>query len=205
MTTRKPKECSKCGGTEFYKCGGCKQCKKERNREWVAKNRDKYLDYMREANKKHAASKKRYHEANKADRLAKDRVRYAIKKHIYNGNKKNKIYDGKTYREHYNELMRKWKRRNKHKTCANEAYRRAMLIQATPPWANKILIEKVYSVSRARTEETGINHNVDHIVPLISDIVCGLHVHENLRVITAKQNINKGNKFNTTTVITTNQ
>jgi 5-methylcytosine-specific restriction endonuclease McrA len=45
------------------------------------------------------------------------------------------------------------------------------------------------------TKLTGERYVVDHIVPLISEAVCGLHVPWNLRVITQDENLRKSNKL----------
>ncbi|MBT2771330.1 hypothetical protein J7J47_03680 [Halomonas sp. ISL-60] len=56
-------------------------------------------------------------------------------------------------------------------------------------------ILKYYEESNRLTQETGIQHNVDHIVPLNGEKVSGLHVHWNLRVVTEKDNKIKSNKI----------
>lgn len=97
------------------------------------------------------------------------------------------------------EQFRKWARdyirRNPSKHRHNTARRRAALIQRTPAWADLPKIAEFYREAVRLTLETGVPHHVDHIIPLQGKNVCGLHVHTNLRVIPAKQNIAKGNRF----------
>jgi hypothetical protein len=66
---------------------------------------------------------------------------------------------------------------------------------ATPPWADKALIRRLYRDAKRLTKETGTLHSVDHIIPLKGDLVCGLHVHYNLRVLPMAANLAKGNIF----------
>lgn len=66
---------------------------------------------------------------------------------------------------------------------------------ATPTWANREAMLAIYRERDARVAATGIPHDVDHIVPLVSRVVCGLHCEFNLRVITATENRKKSNRF----------
>jgi hypothetical protein len=75
------------------------------------------------------------------------------------------------------------------------AKRRAVQIAATPSWANEFFIEQAYELAQLRTERLGVKWEVDHIVPLQSDLVCGLHVEHNLRVIPATANRSKKNHW----------
>ena len=63
--------------------------------------------------------------------------------------------------------------------------------QATMSWTNMTLIEEFYHRAQLLTKETGIKHEVDHVIPLKGKTVCGLHVHDNLQVITKTENIQK--------------
>lgn len=88
-------------------------------------------------------------------------------------------------------LNREWR----HYRTAAVAKRRSIKLRATPRWADYGEILAIYEKARRMTEETGIQHHVDHIVPLIHPKVCGLHVHGNLQVLTATENCSKSNKF----------
>lgn len=77
---------------------------------------------------------------------------------------------------------------------ARGARRRAVEIKATPSWANPFFIAEVYDLAHRRTKSTGIEWHVDHIVPLQSDLVCGLHVERNLDCIPAFENLSKHNR-----------
>jgi hypothetical protein len=72
--------------------------------------------------------------------------------------------------------------------------RNAEKLKATPSWANLFFIEEAYDLAQRRTEATGFQWHVDHIVPLRSKRVCGLHVEHNLQVIPARTNLAKGNR-----------
>lgn len=78
------------------------------------------------------------------------------------------------------------------------AKRRAKKKKATPSWDNEwqvFAMQEAYRLARQRTDTTNVRHEVDHIVPLQHNKVCGLHVIENLQVIPAFVNRTKSNKF----------
>ena len=73
--------------------------------------------------------------------------------------------------------------------------RRVQMRLATPRWANIDAIMEIYIQRSEMTRETGIEHHVDHVIPIQHPRVCGLHCEANLRVITASANCSKSNKF----------
>lgn len=88
-----------------------------------------------------------------------------------------------------------WSRNNPAKRMATKAARRAREKFATPGWADLVRIESVYATAALRTKETGQRWQVDHIVPLVSPLVCGLHVESNLQVVPAFVNQSKNNRW----------
>lgn len=87
---------------------------------------------------------------------------------------------------------------NRAKLNAKGAKRRAKKHSATPPWLTEQHFKKIkdfYFKAEKMTLDTGVPHEVDHIVPLQGKNVCGLHVPWNLQVITASENCKKGIKL----------
>lgn len=97
-------------------------------------------------------------------------------------------------REKMSARYREWRIANRAHNSARGASRRAREKRATPVWANHFFIEEAYDLAQLRTKATGFKWHVDHIVPLISKRVCGLHVENNLQVIPATTNASKGNR-----------
>lgn len=73
--------------------------------------------------------------------------------------------------------------------------RRAAKLKRTPAWADLDAIRAIYGEARQMTKNTGVQHHVDHIIPLKGTTVCGLHVQNNLQIITATENMKKHNKW----------
>jgi hypothetical protein len=96
--------------------------------------------------------------------------------------------------ERLRKSMRKWKRANPDKVNAEKARRRAVKTNATPPWANQKTIQNFYTEAKKLERLTKIAYHVDHIYPLKSDFLCGLHVENNLQVLTAEENLSKNNR-----------
>ena len=89
----------------------------------------------------------------------------------------------------------RWARENPDKHAVLNARRRAAKLLRTPPWANLAKIAEFYTTASRMTIETGAVYHVDHVIPLQGELVSGLHVHNNLRVILGVDNSRKRNKF----------
>lgn len=66
------------------------------------------------------------------------------------------------------------------------------LARATPAWADRGQIYRIYNEA-ADLRAEGIPATVDHFYPLAGELVSGLHVHQNLRIVSHLDNSRKNN------------
>lgn len=121
---------------------------------------------------------KQYSLANK-EKIRAYQSRYAV---IYNQKNAGKV----------RARRKAWCDANPHKLNAQWMKRHAAKLRATPAWVDHAKIEEFYFAADFLGMVTGEWHEVDHVVPLQAKTVCGLHVHNNLQVLTRFDNRSKG-------------
>jgi len=96
------------------------------------------------------------------------------------------------------ESTREYRKKNPGSAARSNSMRKSAVRTATPKWLSKEQkreIDQIYTERWYKTWETGVEHHVDHIIPIKGKNVCGLNVPWNLRVVTAKENLSKNNRF----------
>lgn len=81
-----------------------------------------------------------------------------------------------------------WRKRNRRACYILAATRRARKKNAAPQWADLPTIKAFYLACPP-------GFQVDHIVPIQGETVCGLHVQYNLQYLTPRANQAKGNRL----------
>jgi hypothetical protein len=158
----------------------CKDCCAARSSAYVAENKEQVSEY-----------KKRWRAENLTRLKEAKRARY--RKNAADAKQKVAAYRIK-HPERVKSYKAKWKQSNRHKTREYRFVRGQAQRQATPAWADREAMVAIYRTAREVTKITGAEHHVDHIVPVRSRVVCGLHCEQNMQILDAKANISKNNR-----------
>ena len=107
-------------------------------------------------------------------------------------------YGDEAYKEKKREASRRYYQENKSKWDKAFVKRRKQekLAKRVSTERDKLQIKRMKLEAQLATINTGVKHEVDHIVPLIHEKVCGLHTAANCQVLTKADNRRKGARFN---------
>jgi hypothetical protein len=173
----------------------CKPCARARTKEWRSENpervKEKNIAWAKENPERVKELNKKWHK-NNADRHAR-RHRDWRERNLEEQLEKEKAYReaNREKRTEYDKIRRQ---QNPEYFRAADARRRAAEQRAFPAWADSKAMLAIYVEAERISQETGIPYDVDHIVPLTSKRVCGLHCEANLQIIPASENRSKSNR-----------
>lgn len=190
------KTCKRKGHTNgrYVSSNGCVSCALE----YVLNNKEKR---SLQENKRRKQNKERYNAYNKKYKQENKEIVRERSKQYYQQNKESIIEKTtKYYNTHLEEAIKRtkdWQKQNPKKVRNIRQRANIKRKQAIPLWEvnEREEINALYDLRDKLTKETGIEHVVDHIVPISGNVVCGLHTLCNLRVITEKENLQKGKKL----------
>ena len=97
--------------------------------------------------------------------------------------------------ERSRELTKRWKYQHPDRVALMVDRRGDKLRRATPGWVENDLIRLVYMKRDTLSIQWGVDLTVDHIIPIQSTTVCGLHCWANLQLITREDNGRKHAKY----------
>jgi len=158
----------------------CKPCRADIQRQYSAKNE------VKEKNRKRKWARENPEKTNKWNRNNPEHIKQWKADRDYN----------RKYRlqnlEREKERLRKYSKTHSGEKNALNRKRYISKIRATPPWLTREHLENIKQIY-IKAKNSGMH--VDHIVPLKGKNVSGLHVPWNLQIISASDNIKKGNRF----------
>lgn len=168
----------------------CVACSREKVHERQRKKREQGDEYFLQMRRRHVRESY-YRDHDKSKELCRknaaayrerhpeylERQTEWLKQYRLNNPERFKQYDRTKYERHFAKIVQRVR------------LREAAVDQQTPTWASREAIDAIYAEAR-RT-----NMTVDHIVPLRGKTVSGLHVENNLQLLSREENARKSNRF----------
>lgn len=172
--------------TELTKwCISCLDKSKDTQKKYRENNPDKYAEIRNNYAPTMKVKLQEYYEAHKEE------IKASVKE--WSNNNKDKRYE--IHRKYYSsntglakQRTSLWRINNKGRHNFNNRSRKYKQLRCTPKWADAEKIKKIY-------EDCPSGYHVDHIIPIVNSVVCGLHVPDNLQYLPASINCSKSNRF----------
>ena len=173
----------------------CKACDAKRAADYRAKDPEKARAIGRQskrANPEKVAATKRKYRLNNPEKVK------LARKAAYEKNRERELLLAAKYKAENKDAItlkaKEWLRNNTVVNRLNRSERRAIERTARPAWHDKTKVRELHAEAVRLESTTGNSWHVDHIVPLKSDLVCGLHWHGNMQLLPASENQSKSNR-----------
>jgi hypothetical protein len=181
----------------------CVDCSKA----WAKSHKNERAEYMKEYQERtsYKEYQKKYRTENK-EVLSKAKLEWRqfnkekVKEYFREYNEKNYTKLREYRKEYYSseEVRLRYKEKYKENPLAftvHNACREALKRTTQCRWADKKILRQIFKKIKLLNKESKTTYHADHILPLKHPLVCGLHNHFNLRIVTASENLTKSNKF----------
>lgn len=162
----------------------CKACEKIKFQEYQKKNSEYFRIANRAAYLRKVGSLVRQSPINSDPEITKEKKRISVAK--WQASNQDRVAQSRL------------KQKLNGNDNAKASRRRAAKKQATVHWDvefTNFVCKEGMSLAKQRESLTGIKWHLDHIIPLQSDLVCGLHVWNNFQLLPARDNIRKSNRL----------
>lgn len=184
--------CKRCdiADAKQYAIVNAQRVKKQKHQYYI-NNKEKYSSPKQGKVREEYLNKKKQYYINNQATIVEYRQQYN-KEH----QESNREYRKRYYQQN-KEKIKQYRQTNPVKHRGNRVGRRKIPKYCIPVWYNfeRKTINELYNQCKLITKQTGIIHEVDHIVPINNKKVCGLHTLSNLRIITKEENGKKHNKL----------
>jgi 5-methylcytosine-specific restriction endonuclease McrA len=148
-------------------------------KQYYQENRGRILEYGKQRHQKYREQNLKYKRQWRRENPDYDR-------HWHQDNREQRL-----------DYMKQWRQENLEKVAASSARRRVLKLENTSDVISncteeKGRVEKIYKLRQLFTKATGVEYHVDHIWPLSKG---GPHWSGNLQIITAEENLSKGDSM----------